>query len=59
MVKIRVSYEAPEELEEVLSLLKSGRNEPKSVKIAAKKGGKYAKAYMELGPPDRENVSKC
>lgn len=48
MVKIRVSYEWPEELEEVLTLLKSGRNEPKNVKISAKRGGKYARAYMEL-----------
>lgn len=38
MVKIRVSYEKTEELEKVLSLLKSGRNEPKNVRISEKKG---------------------
>lgn len=48
MVKIRVSYERPEELEEVLSLLKSGRSEPKNVKISAIRSGKYARAYLEL-----------
>lgn len=47
-VRIKVSYETDEELEEVLTLLKSGRNEPKNVKISAKRGGKYARAYMEL-----------
>lgn len=58
MVKIRVSYEKPEELEAVLSLLKSGRNEPKSVKISGKRGGKYARAYMELRVPDGEEPEK-
>lgn len=47
-VRIKVSYETDEELEEVLSLLKSGRSEPKNVKISAIRSGKYARAYMEL-----------
>ncbi len=48
MVKIRVSYEHREELEKVLSLLGNGRDGPKNVRIAAKGGGKYARAYLEL-----------
>lgn len=54
MVKIRVSYERPEELQKVLSMLKSGRNEPKNVKISANRGGKYGRAYMELRFPDEK-----
>lgn len=59
MVKIRVSYEKPEELDQVLSLLGSGRNEPKNVKISEKKSGKYARAYIEMHPCQGESVSKC
>lgn len=55
LVKIRVSYEKLEELDQVLSLLGSGRNEPKNVKISAKRGGKYARAYMEIRFQDMEN----
>lgn len=58
MVKIRVSFEKPEELDQVLSLLGSGRNEPKNVKISAKRGGKYARAYMELRLPDGGELQK-
>lgn len=54
MVKIRISYERREELEQVLFLLKDGRNEPKNVKISANRGGKYGRAYLELRLPDEK-----
>lgn len=57
-VRIRVSYEKPEELEHVLSLLKNGRNGSKSVRISEKKSGKYARAYIEMHPCQGESVSK-
>lgn len=45
MVKIRVSYEHPEELQKVLKNLEKVK---KKVKISPKNEGKYKKAYIEL-----------
>ena len=54
MVKLKVSYEQPEELEEIKKLLQP-------VLISCRKSknqdGKYLKAYMEADV--KENVSKC
>lgn len=51
MVKIRVSCEKPEELEQVLAVLKDSGNEPKKVKVPAKGEGKRLLAYMEIELP--------
>ena len=45
MVKIRISYETPEELAEVLKRLQPVI---KSCKVAKNKDGRYKKAYVEL-----------
>lgn len=45
MIKIKVSYEQPEELQKVLKNLEKV---DKTVKIPAKQEGKYKKAYIEL-----------
>ncbi len=45
LVKIRVSYEEPEELEQVLSILKSSGNEPE---IPVQEEAKHGRAYLDL-----------
>jgi len=55
-VRIKVSYETEEELKRVLQLL-----DPvlKGWTKAAKKSGKFFRAYIELHSENSENVSKC
>lgn len=50
--KIKVSYEKPEELQEVLDRL---RPMVKNVKVQPEKG-KYKRAYVALERADREKV---
>lgn len=45
MVKIRVSYEHPEELREILKLLQP---KVKTWKAAKKQEGRFLKAYIEM-----------
>ena len=45
MVKIKVSYERPEELKRILDRL---RPEVKGLKIARKQEGQFKKAYIEV-----------
>lgn len=45
MVKIKVSYERPEELREVLKLLQP---KVKAWKAAKKQEGRFLKAYIEI-----------
>lgn len=53
-VKIKVSYESPEELEEVLELLKSLVVE--SHKVPRKQEGRYKRAYLLLRGKGDEKV---
>lgn len=55
-IRIKVSYETEDELKKVLQLL-----DPvlKGWTKAAKKSGKYFRAYIELHSGNSENVSKC
>lgn len=55
-IRIKVSYETEDELKRVLRLL-----DPvlKDWTKAAKKSGKYFRAYIELHSGNSENVSKC
>lgn len=48
MMKIKLSYEHPEELQRVLHLL---RPEIKSWKPAKKQDGQFKKAYIEINEP--------
>lgn len=45
MIKIKISYEQPKELEKVLKCLEKVE---KKVKISTKQEGKYKRAYIEL-----------
>ncbi|MFR3728383.1 hypothetical protein [Lacrimispora sp.] len=45
MIKIKVSYERPEELKRILDRL---RPEVKSMKVARNKEGQFKKAYIEV-----------
>lgn len=47
MIKIKVSYEKPRELERVVKLLSP---EIKSCKTSEKRKGKYKNAHIELAP---------
>lgn len=53
-VKVRVSYEKPQELHTVLKLLKPIT---KSCKADKGKNGQYKRAYLEVKMPD-ENAQK-
>lgn len=43
-----MSFEDPEELDQVLPILKSKGNEPEKVKIPAQEEAKHGRAYLEL-----------
>jgi len=45
MVKIKVSYERPEELKRILDRL---RPEVKSLKVSRNQAGQFKKAYIEV-----------
>ena len=53
-VKVRISYEEPQELHTVLKLLKPIT---KSCKADKGENGRYKKAYLEVNIPD-ENAEK-
>lgn len=55
-VKIRVSYQRPQELQTVLKLLNPL---VKSCKVAKRQDGAYRKAYITLTWLDEENVKVC
>lgn len=51
-VKIKVSYEQPEELQQILDSLSKG---VKNVKMPRQQAGKYKKAYIDfkgIDPPE-------
>ena len=52
MVKIKISYETPEELEEVLRLLHPVTS---SCKVAKCQNGAYRRAYVEMAINRRQN----
>lgn len=54
MVKIKISYETLDELEEVLRLLHPVTS---SCKVAKRQNGAYKRAYVELGY--RGGADKC
>lgn len=55
-VKIKVSYQRPQELQTVLKLLNPM---VKSCKVAKRQDGAYKRAYITLTWLEEENVSIC
>lgn len=49
MIKLKVSYERPEELKRVLNRL---RPEVKTWKVSGNREGRFRKAYIELIEPE-------
>lgn len=52
MVKIKISYETPDELEEVLRLLHPVTS---SCKVAKRQNGAYRRAYVEVAINSQQN----